>query len=158
MRPADEQHNVTRANQHYVSAFQAKACVDNRAARVQRKFISFNVLAFITGRRNSDVQGAGLARRLAGFMNRSGGGAGENDYIATRDRSAERHRCLAQRHRSNSFSRSHDAYFYFHFDEPNSRLTASRFGRGLGEGFTREPVSWTIFPGPSPSCGTQTIN
>src|SRR5258706_12352682 len=88
MRPADEQHNVTRANQHYVSAFQAKGCVDNRAARVQRKFMSFNVLAFISGRRNSDVQGAGLARRLAGFMNRSGGGAGEKDFITTRDRSA----------------------------------------------------------------------
>src|SRR5258706_14380748 len=88
-RPADEQHNVTRANQHYVAAFQAKACVDNRAARVQRKFISFNVLAFITGRRNADVQGAGLARRLAGFVNGSGGCASEKDYITTRDRSAQ---------------------------------------------------------------------
>ena len=78
-RARHEENNIARSHEDDVSSFQAKSRVDDRVGRVgsaqldraavERQLVDFDVLVFVTSRRDPDVKTACVMRRLSDDVN-----------------------------------------------------------------------------------------
>ena len=79
------------------------------------------------------MKNAGDVCGLAGFINQSGGRAGEKNHVTTRNHPAEGDRFLAQFRYRYRLSRSHDPDFDLHITSPslNFKMLCLRTRRNI---------------------------